>query len=144
VSYVLKVLEGLSVDNSDKKSKSKPQHKTKNLPDVLNDLRRSLGIVKKVKEDTSQSGVPGAMLFGYHKGFWTVNSGPNQPTVSIPSHQVYGQDGVTKIVGKPGMRGRIVKTKNGHAFKSDDSGGPVSNPVGGTPQTIGVNYTSRI
>jgi hypothetical protein len=99
--------------------------------------------VLKVLEDTSQSGTTGAMLYGYHTGFWTTNSGPNQPTFSIPSHQVYGHDGVTKIIGQPGMKGRVVKTKKGHAFHSTDDGGPVSNPVGGTPQTIGVDYSSR-
>ena len=102
-------------------------------------MSRILSILR-ILEDTSQSGVSGALLFGYHKGFWKVSQGPNQPTVSIPSHQVYGHDGVTKIIGKPGLRGRIVKTKNGHAFKKDGDGGPVSNPVGGTPLTIGVDY----
>ena len=48
-------------------------------------MSRILSILR-ILEDTSQSGVSGAMLFGYHKGFWKVNSGPNQPTVSIPSH----------------------------------------------------------
>jgi hypothetical protein len=100
--------------------------------------------VLKVLEDTSQSGQIGAYLYGYHSGFWKVQQGPNQPTAMIPSHQVYGHDGVTKIIGKPGLKGRVVKTKKGNAFHSDDSGGPVSNPVGGTPHTVGVDYTSRI
>jgi hypothetical protein len=100
--------------------------------------------VLKILEDTSQSGATGAMLYGYHKGFWTVNAGPNQPTVNIPSHQVYGHDGVTKIIGKPGLKGRVVKTKKGNAFHSNGDGGPVANPVGGAAQTIGVDYTSRI
>ena len=144
MSHVLKVLEDLSVDNSDKKSKSKPERKSKTFPDILNSLRRSLGVTKKVSEDTSQSGMAGSMLYGYHSGFWKVNSGPNQPTVSIPSHQVYGNDGRTKIVGKDGMKGRIIRTKKGPGLKSTDDGGPVANPVGGTPLTIGVDYTSRI
>jgi hypothetical protein len=98
-----------------------------------------MSYVLRVLEDTSQSS--SGTLYGYHKGFWTVNSGPNQPTVSIPNHQVYGRDGVTMIVGRPGMKGRIVKTKQGPAFHTDDSGGPVSNPV--TKLTIGVDYTTR-
>jgi hypothetical protein len=61
----------------------------------------------------------------------------------IPSHQVYGHDGVTKIIGKPGLKGRVVKTKKGNAFHSDDSGGPVAAPVGGVPLVLGVDYQSR-
>jgi hypothetical protein len=98
---------------------------------------------ESINEDTSQSGTTGAMLYGYHKGFWTVNSGPNQPTVSVPTHQVYSKDGETIIIGKAGMRGKIVKTKKGPAFHATDDGGPVSSPVGGVPLTVGVNYSSR-
>jgi hypothetical protein len=100
---------------------------------------KSAGAVRKVKEDTSQS--TWGTLYGYHKGFWSVQQGPNQPTVSIPTHQVYGYDGITKVVGKPGMRGKVVNTKKGPTFHSDD-GGPVANPSGGQPLTIGVDYST--
>ena len=105
-------------------------------------VQQHFGDSKEVKEDTSQSGVSGATLYGYHKGFWTVNAGPNQPTVSIPNHRVYGKDGETIIIGKSGMKGKVVKTKKGNSFHSTDDGGPVANPVGKT--VIGADYTSRI
>ena len=92
----------------------------------------------EIEEDTSQT--QGGMLYGFHSGFWTVNSGPNQPTVSVPSHQVYGHDGVTKVVGKPGMKGKIVRTKKGPQFHTTGDGGPVSNPVGAGRFVVGVDY----
>jgi hypothetical protein len=113
----------------------------RSLVDDLIESRRGPTYGDQMIEDTSQSGHIGARLTGYHHGFWTVNSGPNQPTVSIPSHQVYGQDGVTKVVGKPGMKGRIVKGKKGPAFHSTDDGGPVANPAG-SKLTIGVDYSA--